>query len=132
MAEENSGGMWTLLIVAAVLIIIYLNIKKPPTTLPKSAPSNAPKAVTCAPPSGDTFPSNLPTVAPGIPQPKTTPITPCVVRQTGVTIHCCHILVGGQPLHAITPVDAPPPFSLIKSPLGKQATYGMPHYGHCV
>jgi hypothetical protein len=96
--EDKS--IWGWLIAAAVLIFLYLKIRKPPTTLPESKPSML-TAVTCAPPSGDTFPSNVPTIAAGNLEPPqrviTRPLTPSPIPLS----------------HVVLPIDAPPPFSLI-------------------
>ena len=114
---DKDSNIWFWLAAAIVLIFIYSRIRKPATTLPQSQTVTAVPSVSCASPSGDTFPSGVTTIAAG----NREPVAATNVRVSPVIVH------------AILPVDAPPPLSLVPKTTTSVTLWRgvMPHYGHC-
>jgi hypothetical protein len=83
-----------------LVLFILAAIKKPAVPLPNNVTQGGIyNQITCAPPSGDTFPPNVPTIAAGITEPTQGIIAPYNPSSSS---------------HVLFPVDAPPPFSLIR------------------
>jgi hypothetical protein len=104
--------MWIFLFFLFLLFLL-LRIQKPVTTVPQSKQPTPQFQLTCAPPSGDTFPSNVPAIATGSPEVFSALRPSSVALQQSEVTH-------------LLPVDAPPPFSLMSKTVPAAATPNVP------
>lgn len=112
---EKDNSIWLWMIAAVVLFLIYTRTRKPATTIQQQQGMYPASCVSCVAPSGDTFPSGVKNITPGITEPAQTGTTgslrgarrPLQTTMINARVSPLKQQVYLAPLHSILPINAP-------------------------